>query len=102
VIGQPSILGAAFGGPHRLIRKSLQPQNPRKGDACGHKQAYLKANHVRPMINRGVISEHALEMAPWPGLVTQIMLRDADQSFADQSIVRAGPIRSQSMEFLRV
>jgi hypothetical protein len=36
MIGRPSILDAAFGGAHRLIRKSLQPQNPRKEDACLH------------------------------------------------------------------
>jgi hypothetical protein len=50
------------------------------------------------MVDSGVISKHALEMAPGVGLVAQIMLRGADQLLADQSIVRVGPARSQSME----
>jgi hypothetical protein len=30
VIGRPSLRDTAFGGPHRLIRQSLQPQDPSK------------------------------------------------------------------------
>jgi hypothetical protein len=52
------------------------------------------------MIDSGVFSKYALEMAPRAGLVAQIMLRGADQVLADQSIVGVGPIRSQSMESL--
>jgi hypothetical protein len=36
MIGRPSVLNAAFGCPHRLLRKSLQPQNPRKEDTRRH------------------------------------------------------------------
>jgi hypothetical protein len=52
------------------------------------------------MIDSGVISQHALEMAPRAGLVAQIMLRGADQVLADRPITRVGPARSQSMESL--
>jgi hypothetical protein len=44
--------------------------------------------------------EHVLETAPRAGLVTEIMLRNANQSLADQPIVRVGPLR-QHMEPLR-
>ncbi len=91
-IGRSCVLDAAFGCAHRLIRKSLQPQNPRKEDARGHPRVELKANAVRPMVGSDVISEHAFDMAPRAGLVAQKMLRDADHSLADQPIVRVGPL----------
>jgi hypothetical protein len=47
------------------------------------------------------ISEHALEMALGAGLVPQMMLRNADHAFADQPIVRIGPVRSNGVEPLR-
>jgi hypothetical protein len=53
------------------------------------------------MIDSGMISEHALEMAPRTWLIAQVMLRAADHSLADQSIADVGPVRSQSMESLR-
>jgi hypothetical protein len=44
VIGRPSVRNAAFGGPHRLIRQSLEPQNP--GEVSPHRRRLvaLKAN----------------------------------------------------------
>jgi hypothetical protein len=101
VIGRASLLDAALGSAHCLIRKPLQPQDPCKEDARHHPRIDLKANEVRPVIGNDVISEHALDMAPRAGLVAQIMLRDAGRSLADQPIVRIRPTPGRGTEPLR-
>jgi hypothetical protein len=82
-----------------LIRKSLQPQNPRKQGARRHLRVDLKPNDLLTDRN-DVINEHAFEMAPSAFLVAQIMLRDPDQSLTDQPIARVGPVLRKSAKSL--
>ena len=97
MIGRASVLDHAFGGAHRLIRKSLQPQDPRKEDACPHPRVDLKAQDM-PTAENDVIRKRAFQMTPCALLVAQKMLRHADQSLTDQPIARVGSARSQSAE----
>ena len=47
------------------------------------------------------MGEHVLEMATRAEQIAQVMLRRTDHSFADQPVVRVGPLRRQNMEPLR-
>ena len=100
VIGCVSILDVAFGCSHRLIRKPLQPQNPREEGACCHSLIDLKSNAMRFLDRREIVSEHALELAPRAEQIAEVILRRTDHSLADQPIVRVGPLRRQSIESL--
>jgi hypothetical protein len=66
VIGRASVLDAALARAHRLIRKALQPQDPRKDHARRLPQTELKANDA-PIIGSDVTSEDAFEMAASAG-----------------------------------
>jgi hypothetical protein len=101
VIGRASIRDAGIGCAHRLIRKSLEPQNPRKERARHHPLLERKGNDVRPLGKRNIVIEHVLETAPRARLVAEVMLRDPNQSLADQPIVRIGPLRRQGTKPLR-
>ena len=59
VISRASVLDAAFGGAHRLIRKALQPQDPREQGACHRPLIELKANEARSVAGSHMISERA-------------------------------------------
>ena len=74
MIGRPSILNAAFRSAHRLLWKSLQPQNPPEEDASRYSLVDLKTNNLRPTVGGGAICESALDMAPRTPLVAEIML----------------------------
>ena len=74
MIGRPSVRDAAFGCAHRLIRKSLKPQDPRKDHAGSHLLVALEANDMRLLGNRVIASEHVLETAPRAGVVAQVIL----------------------------
>src|ERR1700730_16953157 len=76
MIGRAGVLDAAFSGAYRLIRKSLQPQDPRKKDARPRPPVDLKGNDL-PTAWNDVSGETALQMPPGAFLVTQIMFRDA-------------------------
>jgi len=67
VIGRTSVFDAAFGFAHRLLRKSLQPQYPRKVNPRRHLQIELKANDERPIVGGDVISKRAFDMAACGG-----------------------------------
>jgi hypothetical protein len=62
VIGRPGVLQTAFGGPHRLIRQSLQPQDPGKEGLRVRPRVYLKANELPSLGQSGIVDEHALKM----------------------------------------
>jgi hypothetical protein len=98
VISRASILNAAFGGAHRLIRKTLQPQDPREEGACRRPLIELEANDLGLLDRSDILSEHVLEVVPRTGLVAQTMLRGANQPVADQAIVRVGPRCPQDAE----
>jgi hypothetical protein len=98
VIGRPSVRDAAFSGPHRLIRQSLEPQDPSKVGPRRHLPVDPKANDLPPLGRSGIVGEHMLDLAPRAAQIAQVMLRRADQLLADQAIVRVGPRRRQSME----
>jgi hypothetical protein len=100
VIGRPSLRDTAFGGPHRLIRQSLQPQDPGKVDARRHPLVDLEANDVRLLSRSDVVGEHALDMAPRAEQIAHVMLRRTDHLLADQAIARVGLLRRQSIELL--
>jgi len=74
MIGRPSVLNAAFSNAHRLLRKSLQPQNPPEEDASRDPLVDLKTNDVRPTVGGEAICERALDMAPRTPLVAEVML----------------------------
>jgi hypothetical protein len=88
VIGRVSVLDAAFGCTHCLLREPQEPQNPRKVDARRYPLVDVKANNVRSVGKRDIVGEHVLDMAPRAGLVAQKMFRHTEQSVADQAIVR--------------
>jgi hypothetical protein len=101
MIGCETILGTAFGRAHSLIRKSLQPQDPPKKDACPHPRVALKTNNVHRLPGNNVTSERVFQMVPRAGQVAEVKLRDADHSLAAQPIVRVGSLRGQRIEPLR-
>jgi len=74
VIGRPSILNAAFRSAHRLLWKSLQPQNPPEEDASRDRLVDLKTNDVRATVGGEASCERALDMAPRTALVAEVML----------------------------
>jgi hypothetical protein len=98
VIGRASVRDTGFGGPHRLIRQSLQPQDPGKVGPRRHPRVDPKANDLRLLGRSDIVGEHALEMAPRAERITQVMLRRTDHLFPDQAIVRLGPAGRQSIE----
>ena len=74
MIGRPSVLNAAFGSAHRLLWKSLQPQNPPKEDASRYSLVDLKTNDMRPTVGGEALCERALDMAPRTPLIAEVML----------------------------
>ena len=74
MIGRPSVLNAAFGSAHRLLWKSLQPQNPPEEDASRYSLVDLKTNDVGPTVGGEAICERALDMASRTPLVAEVML----------------------------
>jgi hypothetical protein len=98
VIGRPSVRDAAFGGPHRLIRQSLQPHDPGKVGPRRRPLVDLKANDLPPPGRSDIMGEHILEMAPRAEQIAQVILRRTDHSLACQAIVRLGPLLRQRIE----
>ena len=74
MIGRPSVLNAAFRCAHRLLWKSLQPQNSPEEDASRDPLVDLKTNDVRPTVGGKASCERALDMAPRAPLVAEVML----------------------------
>ena len=107
VTGCLRLFNAHFGSAHRLIRKPLQPQHPRKERARRHVPVnleandILEANDVTSMIGGGIMSQHLLEMAPRTDLVAKIMFGHAHHVFAEQLSAKVRPTRCQIMELLR-
>ena len=101
VIVRASVPDAAFACAHGLIRKPLQPQNPREGDPGRHARIDHKALDVRTPVNSFVFGKRALEMAPRCGQIAKMILRDTDHLVAGQPIFRVGPALGQCLEFLR-
>ena len=95
MVGCARALHGAVGGARRLIRKSLQPENPRKENTHQHPLVGLKADNVRRLIGSEVINEHMFQITPSAGEVTEVKLRDADHSLAVKPIVRVGSLRGQ-------
>src|SRR5258708_13678490 len=60
VICCPSVLNAAFGSAHRLLWKSLQPQNPPEEDAGRDSLVDLKTNDVRPTVGADATCDRPL------------------------------------------
>src|SRR6202161_645808 len=97
-MGRPGVLQTAFGGPHRLIRQSLQPQDPGQVGPRVHPRVDLKANELPSLGQSGIVEEHTLEMESRVWQITQIILRPTDHSLAYQAIVRTGSLRRQRIE----
>jgi len=67
------ILNVAASEVQRPIGKTLQPQRSREDRARRNPLIELKTDEVRTSNRRSVLSEHALEVVPRAGLVSQVM-----------------------------
>ena len=100
MIGGVRLLDAGFGCPHRLIRKSLQPQNPRKVDVRHHAMVDRKVNERRLLIGSELVGQRSLEVTPRARLVAQMVLCNADHPLTHRAIVRvAGTLTRRSGTF---
>lgn len=98
MIDRASVRDAAFGGAHRLVWQSLQPQDPGKVGLRRHPLIDLKASDPPLRSRSDIVCEHALEMVPCREQIAQEILRGTDHTLADQTIVRVRPFRRNSME----
>src|SRR5229473_3809762 len=100
------ILNVAASEVQRLIGKTLQPQRSREDNSRRNPLIELKTDAVRTSNRRSVLSEHALEVVPRAGLVSQVMKRDADHPLAYEGIGRVrlalGQFRKASGQRKRV
>src|SRR5882762_5438903 len=82
------ILNVAASEVQRLIGKTLQPQRSREGNPRQNPLIELKTDAVRTSNRRSVLSEHALEVVPRAGLVSQVMERGSPHALAHEGIGR--------------
>src|ERR1700738_1035884 len=88
MIDGPCILNAAACEVQRLIRKTLQPQRSREGEPRYDLLIELKTDAVRTSNWGNVLIEHALEVVPRAGLVSQVMERGPLHALAYEGIGR--------------
>ena len=74
VIGRLSVANTAFGGPHRLIRQSLQPQDAGERDASRGPLVDLKAKDLPLLVRIDIAGKHTLDMTPRAGQIAKIIL----------------------------
>lgn len=82
------LLDAGFGVPHCPIRKSQQPQNPRKVDVRHHAMIDRKIDEMRPCIGSDRVGQRPLEVTPCAGLVAQMVPGGADHPLTHRAMVR--------------
>jgi hypothetical protein len=97
VIGRAGVLDGAVGGTHRLVLKSQQPQNSPKTGACSYPLVHFKANDIGSMVGSDIIRERAFDMKRRHALVSEQMLRPANQSLTEQPITRVGPLAARAL-----
>src|SRR6516165_11188781 len=73
VIDCSSVLDIGLGGAHGLVRKSLEPEDPRERRTRSYLLVELEADRMRPVNGGNISSEHALDVTPSIGLVSQVM-----------------------------
>src|SRR5713226_8914612 len=67
-------------GAHRLIGKSLKPEDARKRGSSRQSLVMLKGDGVRSASGDDRAAKHTLDVAPRIGLVSQVMQRKPDRS----------------------
>src|SRR6266404_4624594 len=86
MIGDTCILNVAASEVQRLIGQPLQPQRSYEERARCNALIDLKTNAVRTSSRGSVLIEHALEVVPRSGLVSQEMERGSPHTLAHQGI----------------
>ena len=87
------MLDIALDVAHGLVRESLQPEGPRQRDARRHALIESETHGIGSSGGRDVALEHALDVLPCAGLVTQKMQRGADHAIADEGVGGVGRAR---------
>src|SRR6266849_1746426 len=85
-------------GAHRLIGKSLKPEDARKRGSSRQSLVMLKADGVRSASGDDRAAKHTLDVAPRIGLVSQVMQRKPDHSIADEQVGPVGLPRRKTAE----
>src|SRR5438309_11502853 len=67
------LVDSALRGAPGLVRKSLEPEDPRERDARRHQLIKLKPNQRRPLNRRDIATEHALDVMPRIRLISPVM-----------------------------
>src|SRR5258708_24226445 len=73
VMERAGFVDAALGGTHGPIRKSLEPQDPRKSGLCRYPLLKLEADDMCPMNGGAIATQHTLEVVPRFDLPSQEM-----------------------------
>ena len=88
VLDRERVVDGGLDGPHRLVGKSLEPEDARQRDARGHALVELKAHDVRPVRGADIALQHAFDVAARSRLLSEEVQRRADHPLADERIGR--------------